>query len=231
MPGLCRNKPPFRPHARGDVLRRVDALRRTLGSDLEKRTENQPAMTEVYCEFTQRTVEAPPAVLRGKRSLLLEVVREIRQRISDLLKGRVDAGAARKFPLRGDPTAVFVEFFFDESSIRNQLSRMIEAQAESYGVMVHVDHNTLALQRRLAAVAFAADPHAVVAALRGELPSVPLTFRAAGADSDGMRRYAVIAHNVKHIENFNDADVMDAVDGILTRRLPMQGAYRRCAKS
>ncbi len=187
-------------------------------------------MTEIYCEFTQR---AKPAIdaLGGEPLLLVDAVREIRRKISEVLKDRVDVGIARTFPAHGNPTAVFVEFFFEESSIRNQLSRMIEAEAESHGVMVRVDHNTLVLQRRLAAVAFAADPRAVVAVLRGDLPNVPLTFRAAGIDSDGTSRYAVIAHNVRHIENFDDRQVMDAVDGVLTRRLQAQGAYRRYAKS
>jgi len=188
-------------------------------------------MTEIYCEFTQYTAEPALVALGGKPLRLINIVREIRRTISEALKDRVDVGVARPVPARGNATAVFVEFFFDESSIRNQLSRMIEAEAESRGVIVRVDHNTLVLQRRLAAVGFAADPRAVVATLRGDLPNVPLTFRAVGTDSDGMNRYAVIAHNVRHIESFNDREVMEAVDEVLARRLRAPGAYRRYART
>jgi hypothetical protein len=185
-------------------------------------------MPEIYCEFTQH---AESALVEREAQPVVDIATAIRERISAIFKGRIDAGVARTFPAASSRAVVFVEFFFDESSIRNQLSRMIEAEAESAGVMVRVIHNTLVLQKRLAAVAFAADPRAVVAALRGYLPNVPLSFRAAGNDDDGMSRYAVIAHNVRHIENFNDLEVMDAIDGILTRRLLAPGTYRRYAES
>ena len=99
------------------------------------------------------------------------------------------------------------------------------------GLTVRVDHNTLVLQRRLDAVAFAVDPRVVVEALRGDLPEIPVSFRAAGLDGEGMSRYAVIAHNVAHIENFDDQQVMDRIDSILTRWFPASASYRRYARA
>ena len=185
-------------------------------------------MTEIYCEFTER-VES--CVLARKQKSLFDAVEEIRRIVVEELADRVDVGVARTFPSRSSSATAFVEFFFEESSIRNQLSRTIEAEGESRGLLVHVDHNTLMLQRRLDAVAFAADPRAVMEALRDDLPNIPLSFRAAGIDGEGVSRYAVIAHNVSHVENFNDREVMNAVDGILTRRFLASGAYRRYARS
>jgi hypothetical protein len=188
-------------------------------------------MTEIYCEFTH----SAPVVLAAPRAhqvaLLACHTESVRRRITEALGDAIDVGIARPSPPLSAPMAMRVEIFFEESSLRNQLSRLIEAQAEALGLAVHVDHNTQVLQKRLAVVAFEADPRAATAAVRQDLPRVPLSFNAAGSDGRGVKRYAVVAHNVRRIADFDDSKTIDAVDGILARRLAGSGGYRRDGNS
>ena len=85
-------------------------------------------MTELYCEFAECVVEPSPSAPASIRPRLVDRVDEIRRIIAEALTGRVDVGLARIF--QRTPAAAFVEFFFEESSLRNQLSRMIEEEAE-----------------------------------------------------------------------------------------------------
>ena len=188
-------------------------------------------MTEIYCEFTH----SAPAVLATPSAhqwaLLACHTESVRRRITEVLGDAVDVGVARPSPPLSIPIATHVEIFFEDSSLRNELSRLIEAQAEALGLGVHVDHNTKVLQKRLAVVAFEADPRAATAAVRQDLPRVPLSFNAAGNDGHGVKRYALIAHNVRRITDFDDRKTIDAVDGILARRLSGSGGYRRDGSS
>jgi hypothetical protein len=190
-----------------------------------------PAMTEIYCEFTHQAPATPEAPAEQQRASLLYHIGHIRRRIAEVMGDGVDIGVARPSPPMSMPISIRMEFFFEQSSLRNDLSRLIEAEAEASGLAVHVDLNTKILQKRLDVVAFEADPRAAVAAVREALPRVPLSFDAAGNDRLGMKRYAVIAHNVGRIANFDDREAMDAVDCVLAERLVAMGGYRRCGKS
>lgn len=188
-------------------------------------------MTEIYCEFTHQATATLEAPAEQQRAVLAYHVEHIRRRIAEVLGDGIDIGVARPSPPLSIPIATRMELFFEESSLRNDLSRLIEAEAEASGLAVHVDLNTKVLQKRLDVVAFEADPRAAIAAVREALPRVPLSFNAAGNDRLGMKRYAVIAHNVGRIADFDDREAMDAVDGVLAQRLPAMGGYRRCGKS
>lgn len=188
-------------------------------------------MTEIYCDFVRGTSDSSPGPLKYRVSALIDAVEEVRRTIGNALQRTVDVGIARTLPPRFNPIAVYVEFFFDESSVRNELSRRIEAEAEVHEMIAHIEHNTLVRQTRLDMVEFAANPRAVTEALRSEIPNVPLSFRYAGSEDAVMRRYEVIAHNVRHIENFNGRETMDSVDRILGNRLFAMGGYHRCTRS
>jgi len=187
-------------------------------------------MTEIYCEFKHGAPVVLAAPLAQQLALLACHTETVRRRIVELMGDVIDVGVARPSPPRVFPIATHVEIFFEESSLRNQLSRLVEAEAEALGLAVHVDLNTSVSQLRLAVVAFDADPRAAIAAVRRDLPHIPLSFDAAGNDDAGVKRYAVIAHNVRRITDFDDRRTIDAVDGILARQLSA-GSYRRCGRS
>jgi hypothetical protein len=189
------------------------------------------AMTEIYCELTHRAAAVPAAPAEQQRAALAYHLEHIRRRIGEVLGDGIDIGVARPSPPLSIPISIRVELFFKESSLRNDLSRLIEAEAEAAGLAVYVDLNTKVLQKRLDVVAFEADPRAAIAAVREALPRVPVSFEAAGNDRLGMKRYAVIAHNIGRIADFDDRETMDEVDGVLAQRLPAMGGYRRCGKS